>query len=224
MGPPEMNHCCCSRLPARFYKFYKRSSSPFVFKRRPSSFIHPGVIQFVTASVDRIEKKADHFEVQDSKGETKKFRKLILAAGSSTIYPQIEGYDKLWKKRIFHCFICQGYEDRGGPSSGVLGVGPVGGALAAHMAQNAAQFTDKVTLYSNGNDAMTAEFKAAVGGLIPNRFSVEARKIRQLTGNDADSSVTVEFEDGTTKVESFLVNQSIRTLRGPAGVGNHPRG
>ncbi|KAK8063307.1 thioredoxin reductase glit-like protein [Apiospora saccharicola] len=173
-------------------------------------------IQFVTADVSKIDKKSDsHFELHDSNGNVKKFRKVILAVGSSNIYPQIPGYDKLWKKRIFHCLFCHGYEDRGGASSGVLAVGPVGGALAAHMAQNAAQLTDNVTLYSNGDDAMTAEVKTAASVLIPSKFSVEPRKIKQLTANDSDNSVTVEFEDGSTKIEKFLVHNPETTASGP---------
>ncbi|KAK8030139.1 FAD/NAD(P)-binding domain-containing protein [Apiospora rasikravindrae] len=174
-------------------------------------------VQFAPVSVAKIDKKSDaHFEVHDDEGGVRKFRKVILAVGSNNIYPAIQGYDKLWKKRIFHCLFCHGYEDRGGASSGVLAVGTVGGAMAVHMAQNAAQLTDQVTLYTNGDAAMTAEVTTAASVLNPSNFSVDARKIKQLTANDADnSSVTVEFEDGTAKVEMFLVHNPETTAQGP---------
>jgi thioredoxin reductase len=58
-------------------------------------------IQFAHVSVRKIDKKSDaHFEVEDSNGEVKKFRKVILAVGSADKYPNVEGYDKLWKKRM----------------------------------------------------------------------------------------------------------------------------
>lgn len=87
--------------------------------------------------------------------------------------------------------------------------------MAAHMAQNAAQLTEKVTMYTNGDDTMTAEVKTAASVLIPCKFGVETRKIKQLTGSDANDFVTVEFEDGTTKVETFLVHNPETTTSGP---------
>jgi thioredoxin reductase len=58
-------------------------------------------IRFANVSVVKIEKKSDsYFEVHDSNGVLKKFRKVILAVGSADKYPDVEGYDKLWKKRM----------------------------------------------------------------------------------------------------------------------------
>ncbi|KAK8112572.1 FAD/NAD(P)-binding domain-containing protein [Apiospora sp. TS-2023a] len=173
-------------------------------------------IEFASVGVAKIDKKSDsHFEVHDSNGSVKNFRKVILAVGSSNIYPPVPGYKELWGRRIFHCLFCHGYEDRGGASSGILAVGPVGGALAAHMAMNAAQLTDKVTLYTDGDDAVTADVTAATAGLLPSKFSVEPRKIYQLKSNDADDSVTVEFADGNIKVEKFLVHNPETVAQGP---------
>lgn len=59
-------------------------------------------IQFASGvEVAKIEKKSDsHFEVHDSNGEVKKFRKIILAVGSSNIYPSVPGYKELWGRRM----------------------------------------------------------------------------------------------------------------------------
>lgn len=58
-------------------------------------------VKFATTAVQKIEKKSDtHFEVHNSNGEVKNFHKIILAVGSTNIYPHIPGYDKLWKKRM----------------------------------------------------------------------------------------------------------------------------
>ncbi|KAJ4293246.1 hypothetical protein N0V90_008528 [Kalmusia sp. IMI 367209] len=172
-------------------------------------------IEFADLSVLKIDKISDsHFEVHDSNGKMKKFRKVILAVGSTNRYPDVEGYDKLWKKRIFHCLFCHGYEDRGAASSGVLAILPVAGALAAHMAQNAAQLTAKVTLYTNGDDAVETELKPIVSAFVPSKFSVEARKIKRFSGADTGDFVTVEFEDGTSKIEKFLVHNPQTTAQG----------
>lgn len=114
----------------------------------------------------------------------------------------------------FHCLFCHGYEDRGAASSGVLAVPPVAGALAAHMAQNAAQLTQQVTLYSNGDDAVELELKPIVRSFVQSKFSIETRRIKQLTSSDSDDSVIVEFEDGTSKNEKFLVHNPQTTAQG----------
>ncbi|KAK7959850.1 thioredoxin reductase GliT [Apiospora aurea] len=141
-------------------------------------------------------------------------RENILANYSTVEFASLP-VAKIDKKSDARFEVHDGKADRGGASSGVLAVGSVGGAMAAHMAQNAAQLTDKVALYTNGDDVMTAEVTTAASLLIQSKFNVETRKIKQLTGNDADNSVTVEFEDGTTKVEKFLVHNPETTAQGP---------
>lgn len=83
------------------------------------------------------------------------------------------------------------------------------------MAQNAAQLTDKVTLYTNGNDTAESELKPLVSTLTQSKFSIEARKIKKLLGADSGDSVTVEFRDGTSKVEKFLAHNPETTAQGP---------
>lgn len=51
--------------------------------------------------VVKTDKKSDsHFEVHESNGEVKRFRKVILAVGSSSVYPSVLGYRELWGKRM----------------------------------------------------------------------------------------------------------------------------
>lgn len=99
------------------------------------------------------------------------------------------------------------------------------------MAMNAAQLTHKVTLYTHGDDAMAAELQASsvVASKLnvqTRKFSVEPRKIRQLLasgGKDPSDPtleynpevVLVEFEDGTTKHEQFLVHSPATAAQGP---------
>lgn len=59
-------------------------------------------IQFADIAVTQITKKgATHFEVVDANGKTWNFLKVILAVGSANTYPNIEGYEQLWKKRMY---------------------------------------------------------------------------------------------------------------------------
>lgn len=83
-------------------------------------------IEFQDVRVEKVEKKNDsHFLITDAAGKEWNFRKLLLAVGSSDIFPGIEGYESLWGERIFHCLFCKGYEDKGAQSAGVLAMAPI---------------------------------------------------------------------------------------------------
>ncbi|KAL7619652.1 hypothetical protein AAE478_010193 [Parahypoxylon ruwenzoriense] len=170
-------------------------------------------IRFVDVGVAKAEKKNDsHFKVFDLDGKEWDFHKVILAVGSSSVYPNIEGYEELWAKRIFHCLFCHGYEDQGAASSGVLVLSPISiPAVAIRMAENAAQLSDTVTLYTNGNRDMAVQLNPIVNS----RFEVEPRQIKRLINNTAADSATVEFTDGSSKEEKFLVHNPQTTIQGP---------
>ncbi|KAI1246965.1 hypothetical protein MGN70_010850 [Eutypa lata] len=114
-------------------------------------------IQFVDVAVAEISKESDsYFKVRDA-----------------NTYPNIDGYEQLWKKRIFHCLFCHGYEDRNAPSSGVLAVAPV-------------------TIYTNGDVEIEGDLKPLVSSLVVSKFNIETRQIKRLVGGDTLRSVTVE--------------------------------
>ncbi|KAI5923509.1 hypothetical protein F4810DRAFT_209092 [Camillea tinctor] len=192
-----------------------KSPSEYRAAARQNISANYSTIQFADVAVIKIEKESDIFKVHDGNGKVWSFRKVILAVGSANTYPDIEGYEQLWKKRIFHCLFCHGYEDRDAPSSGVLVVSPVNAPLAAHMAQNAAQLTNQVTLYTNGDEAVQAGLQPIVSTLTESKFNIETRKIKRLLANDRDNSVTVEFDDGSSKEEKFLVHNPQTSPQGP---------
>lgn len=119
--------------------------------------------------------------------------------------------------RNFHCLFCKGFDERGAPSAGVLAVVSIDlptemlVGLALHAAENAAQLSERVTLYTNGNEALTAGLNAMAK---KEDWTVEPRPIRRLAEGET-SSVTVEFEDGSRKNEKFLVNQPLTVAAGP---------
>lgn len=58
-------------------------------------------IRFADVGVSEIKKLSKtHFEILDASGKTWYFRKVILAVGSSDTFPEIDGYESLWKKRM----------------------------------------------------------------------------------------------------------------------------
>ncbi|KAK7730563.1 hypothetical protein SLS53_008953 [Cytospora paraplurivora] len=112
-----------------------------------------------------------------------------------------KGYEELWAVRIFHCLFCKGYEDRGAPSAGVLAVVPIHFpidmlvGLAIQGVKNSAQLSERVTLYTNGNEALTAGLNAIVK---KDEWSIEPRPDQRLAESQT-SSVTVKLEDGSSK-------------------------
>lgn len=58
-------------------------------------------IKFEDIRVENIEKVGDaHFKVRDASDENRDFRKIILAVGSSNVFPDIKGYEDVWGKRM----------------------------------------------------------------------------------------------------------------------------
>ncbi|RYP71640.1 hypothetical protein DL770_008097 [Monosporascus sp. CRB-9-2] len=166
-------------------------------------------IRFADVVVTKVEKKNDsHFEVHDSDGTVWGFAKVILAVGCSDTHPDIEGYDQLYEhaKENDTDFIVSSVMATKIEAAGLLvsfAAPPISmSALVIHMAENAAQLSDEVTIYTHGNEELTAQLKP----LVRSTFKVENRPIKRLLGIEGGARVKVEFTDGTCKEEKFLVH------------------
>jgi thioredoxin reductase len=97
--------------------------------------------------------------------------------------------------------------------------------LTNQSSLDVSQLSENVTLYTQGNDALTAALKPAVSQ--KEKWTVEARVVKRLTRGDCDS-VTLDFEDGTSKNEKFLVHQPLTVPSGPfvqqLGLATSPMG
>lgn len=83
------------------------------------------------------------------------------------------------------------------------------------MALNAAQLTENVTLYTHGDDAVAAELRPSVDALTASKFQIETRKIKRLVESSSADGVVVEFEDGSSRQERFLVHNPLTKPQGP---------
>lgn len=112
----------------------------------------------------------------------------------------------------FHCLFCFGYEDRGAKSTGVLVIPPISAVMGIQLvvAANAAQLSEEVTLYTHGEESVAEQLTS----LVKAPFKIDSRKIKRLIDNGG-SSVTIEFTDGATKEEKFLVHNPKTTVQGP---------
>jgi pyruvate/2-oxoglutarate dehydrogenase complex dihydrolipoamide dehydrogenase (E3) component len=83
-------------------------------------------------------------------------------------------------------------------------------ALAVHMADNAAQLSREVTIFTNGSEEVAGQIKA----MCPSSpFKLDTRAIGSLA--DIKGGVKITFADGSSEDVSFLVHSPSTTPQGP---------
>lgn len=102
-----------------------------------------------------------------------------------------------------------GFELRGCHSAGLLAIDGLANTLhATILAHDGHKFSDTMTIYTNGNTALSEEISA---GLKTPGMSVDNREIARLTRGEG-SSITIEFKDGSQKTEDFIVHRPLTKL------------
>lgn len=92
------------------------------------------------------------FEIAVASGEIFAAGKLIFATGIRDIMPGLEGFAACWGISVLHCPYCHGYEVRN-QKTGIWGNGDVGFELARLISN----WTNELTLFTNGFSTLTAE-------------------------------------------------------------------
>ncbi|KAM0709177.1 hypothetical protein Q7P35_003213 [Cladosporium inversicolor] len=172
-------------------------------------------IVFRESRIDNIVKlEDDTFEVTDERGDKTVGRKVVLATGVSDVMMEIEGFEELWGRSIFHCLFCHGYEEAGGQSAGILAAGAVSDPQRVlHVAGMVAPLARDIVVYSNGDAVVTEAIRAAAKD---RRVTIEPRRIVSLKRKDPNhAEITVRFQDGDTRTETFLVAAPATKLNGP---------
>lgn len=116
------------------------------------------------------------------------------------------------RRLSFHCLFCFGYEDRGAKSTGVLVVPPIDPGMGLYMAANAAQLSEEVTLYTHGNEEFAEKLKP-LATAAKAKFTVDSRSIKRFVSNNG--LLTIEFTDGSSKDEKFIVHNPKTGINGP---------
>lgn len=116
----------------------------------------------------------------------------------------------LTRHRSFHCLYCDGFEQRGASSVGVLGVGLLSAApILAHVSQLAKRHAAHVTIYTDGDAALAAALAPPLLRLSGRaKLTIEPRRLARLALKDypASSAVLVTLADGTTREEGFVAS------------------
>ncbi len=128
----------------------------------------------------------DGYEVKTA-GQIFRSRAVLLATGKARTRVKASGFDELRGKGISFCAVCDGFFFRG-KSLALVG----SGEYAANELQELRQFTDKITVFTNGEEPDPGRFPAGVPVVISRitRFTGDGR----LTGIETESGERVPVD------------------------------
>lgn len=142
------------------------------------------------------------FGVDVAGGPSLRARRIILATGVSDELPAIPGLVERWGRTVAHCPYCHGYEVAN-LRLGVLATGEP----SIHLARLLPDWSDRVTLFTNGTFVPDAGQRAALDA---RRVQVEGRTVSALEG-DAPALEGVALEDGTSvPIDALFVSSRTR--------------
>ncbi len=128
------------------------------------------------------------FKIVVSSGEIFESKKIIFATGIRDILPDIEGLPACWGISVLHCPYCHGYEVRQ-ETTGILG----NGAMAFDFTRLISNWTNHLTIFTNGASTFTAEQQDQ---LERHQINIVEKEIISLEHSDGYIQQIV-FSDGT---------------------------
>jgi thioredoxin reductase len=109
-------------------------------------------VTFKNGKAVKATQQSPGFAVETAAGETFIASKLLFATGVADNMPAIKGFAECWGISVIHCPYCHGYEVRDA-ETGILANGNEGFEYC-RLIRN---WTKKLTLFTNGTSALTAE-------------------------------------------------------------------
>ncbi|GGF08048.1 NAD(P)/FAD-dependent oxidoreductase [Hymenobacter cavernae] len=129
-------------------------------------------VQFRHEAAAAVTGTDNHFIVTTDTGATVEARKLLFATGVRDLLPAIPGFAESWGISVIHCPYCHGYEYRGQPT-GML----TSGATAMEWSQLIRNWTDQVTIFTNGEARFSPEQHAQ---LAARQIAVEETPVQEI--------------------------------------------
>jgi len=145
-------------------------------------------VQFIKGRAIKGEKTSDGFSIQISNGESFNARKLVFATGIQDLLPAINGLQQCWGISVLHCPYCHGYEVKQ-ESTGIL----ANGEMAFEFAKLIYNWTDNLTIFTNGLSTLTPE---QTSKLASRNINIIEDAIEQLEHTDGYIQ-NIVFTNGT---------------------------
>ena len=109
-------------------------------------------VEFVQATVEKVDVAGDQVIVTVAGGGTRSARALVVATGLSDDLPAIPGLAQRWGRSVLHCPYCHGWEVRD-QRLGVLPTSPLG----LHQAELVRQLSPQVVVFTAGLGPIDAD-------------------------------------------------------------------
>lgn len=119
----------------------------------------------------------DGFAVTTAAGETFTGKKLLFATGITDQMPAIPGFAECWGISVIHCPYCHGYEVHHQPT-GILG----NGELIFEFAKMIRNWTDQLTVFTNGASQLTPEQAALLASRQVNVVETDIASLQHENG------------------------------------------
>ena len=145
-------------------------------------------IKFFNGLATNGSKTENGFEIQTASGEIFKSKKLIFATGIKDQMLNIKGYAESWGISVLHCPYCHGYEVRN-EKTGILG----NGESAYELVKLISNWTNDLTLYTNGTSTLTAE---QTEKLKKNHITIIENEVESIDHNNGYIQ-NINIKDGT---------------------------
>lgn len=138
---------------------------------------------------------ANGFEVQLESGERFTGKKIVFATGIKDTLPGIPGFAECWGISVLHCPYCHGFEVRH-QKTGIL----ANGDLAFELSSLISNWTDDLTLYTNGVATLTGE---QLQKIRKHSIEIVEDEIERIVHNNGYIQKVV-FKNGSTATLSAL--------------------
>ena len=146
-------------------------------------------VQLMNGLVVGAEPSGNEFYLSLASGQHYRASKLVFATGIIDVLPDIIGFPECWGKSVLHCPYCHGYEVRN-QKTGIFG----NGDYAFEFGSLISNWTDDLTIYTNGSSKLTPEQTAK---LLSHNIQIVEDRIGLLRHNQGYVE-TIVFTNGMT--------------------------
>lgn len=157
-------------------------------------------VTFLSGLVTNGCKTKNGFEIGTESNEKFYAKKIIFATGIKDILPRIKNFKECWGITALHCPYCHGYEMRN-EETGVL----ANGALADELARSISNWTDKLTVFTNGKSQLSPQ---CVAQLKEHGVKIVEKEIDALEHENGKMK-NVIFKDGTKQEVHVLYSKPL---------------
>ena len=145
-------------------------------------------VKFSNDLVVSVTKDSNIFDIVTQKSQRLKARKILFATGVRDVLPNLKGFAQCWGISVLHCPYCHGYEVAH-KNLGII----ANGESAFELCRLIQNWSDKLTLFTNGESHLTAEQLSLIKKL---NIQVVEKEVGELKHNNGTLK-NIVFRNGT---------------------------